>query len=67
MMINDQQFHQYQQNQHKNHLPPQLIEKNMTYDVRNPGPTMGKANKWGGGRGVKPINGISTLPPPLDN
>ena len=48
MMINDQQFHQYQQNQHKNHLPPQLIEKNMTYDVRNPGPSLGQSQKCGG-------------------
>ena len=48
-------------NKTNNHLSPQLIEhknKNMTYDIGNLSPYLGKAQKCGR---VKLVNGIPTL------
>jgi len=44
-----------------NQLSPQIIEhrKSMTYNVGNPGPGLGRAQKCGRGN---PVNGIPTLP-----
>ena len=54
---NDQQFHRYQQNEQ----PSQTNEhkKTLAYCVGNPGPDLGHAHKYGGG---KPVNDISTTP-----
>ena len=46
------QFHQYQQKELNTKIPT-------TYDVGNPYPGLGQAQKYGG---VKPFNGIPTLP-----
>jgi hypothetical protein len=48
-------------NKTNNHLSSELTEhkREMTYDVGNLGPGLGKAQKHGG---VKPINWIQTLP-----
>jgi hypothetical protein len=48
-------------NKINNHLSSLLTEhkKNMTYDVGNPDSGIGQAQKCGG---VKPVNGIPTLP-----
>jgi hypothetical protein len=54
-------------NKTNNHISPQIIEHitNTTiYDAGNTGPGLGQANKYGR---VKPVNGISTIHPPLDN
>ena len=47
-------------NKINNHLSPQLIKhkKNTTYDVENPGPHLGRAQRGGD---VKSVNGILTL------
>ena len=44
-----------------NHISPSLTEykKTMTYDVWNPGPALGQAQKYGW---AKIVNGIPTLP-----
>jgi hypothetical protein len=47
-------------NKTSNHLSPQLTEykKTIKYDVGNPGPGLGQAQKSGR---VKPVDGITTL------
>jgi hypothetical protein len=48
-------------NKTKNHVSSQILEqknKTTTYEVGNPGPGWGQAQKCGG---VKPVNGIITL------
>ena len=42
------------------HLEPFNINKTMTYDVENPGPGLGQAQKYGR---VKLVNGISSCHP----
>jgi len=51
-----QQFHQYKQNGNKTTFSPQITEhkKTKTFDVGNPGPGLGQAQKCGGD---KTING----------
>ena len=52
-----EKFQQYQQNVHS---PLTLNTKmTMTYDVGNPDPDLRQVQKCGG---VKPVNGIQTLP-----
>jgi hypothetical protein len=54
----DHEFHKYQQNKQS---PLILTEykNNTTYNVGIPGPVLGQTYKCGG---IKPVNGISTLP-----
>ena len=54
---NGQQFHKHQQS---NPCSSQTNEhkKTMTYDVGNPGPSLGQAQQYGG---VKSVNGIQAL------
>ena len=57
----DHQFHQYQQKEQSPLILTELIEHKriMACDVGHPGPGLGQAEKCGG---VKPVNGIPTLP-----
>jgi hypothetical protein len=41
------------------HLNSLNTKMTMKYNVVNPGPALGQAHKYGG---VKPVNGIPTLP-----
>jgi hypothetical protein len=57
----DHQFHQYQQNEQSSLILTEVAEhkKTMTYDVGNPGPNLEQEQTFGG---IKPVNGIPTLP-----
>jgi len=59
---NGHQFHQYQQNElkqnHSNQLNSLTTRQSTTYDIGNPGPSLGQSQTFDR---LKTVNGIPTL------